>query len=40
MRGPVPVWNQTFSLPAKSTKSEIKFEIMKYDQFKVNGKIT
>jgi len=37
-RGPLPVWNQTFSLPVRSFKSEIKFELLKYDQYKVNGK--
>ena len=36
VRGPVPVWNQTFSLPVKSYQSEIKFEILKYDQYKIN----
>lgn len=36
VRGPVPVWNQTFSLPVRSLHSEIKFELFKYDQYKVN----
>ena len=36
IRGPIPVWNQTFSLPVKSIQSEIKFELLKYDQYKIN----
>ena len=37
VRGPVPVWNQPCSLPVKSLKSEIKLELLKYDQYKING---
>lgn len=36
-RGPLPVWNQTFSLPIRSCESEIRFELLKYDQYKING---
>lgn len=36
VRGPAPVWNRTFSLPIRSFESEIKFELLKYDQYKVN----
>ena len=38
-RGPVPVWNQTFTVQVRSFDSEITFEILKYDQYKINGKL-
>ena len=38
-RGPIPVWNQTFSMPVRSFGSEIKIELLKYDQYKINGKV-
>ena len=38
-RGPIPVWNQLFTLPIRKFDSKIKFELLKYDQYKVNGKL-
>ena len=36
VRGPIPVWNQTFSLPVRTFDAEVNFELLKYEQYKTN----